>query len=112
MSGIFKNSNCFVDAFLIDNKFYKYHYDSDSDEDYLFKSMNPINVCILLRCLEPLIKNVCEKFKSEKEALEAVNESINKYKESPDDKSLKYYIYEDISLIDFLEIIIHILILH
>ena len=64
--------------------------------------MNPINVCILLRSSEPLMKNICAKFKSEKEALEAVNESINKYKENPDDKSLKYYLYEDISLIDFL----------
>jgi hypothetical protein len=65
--------------------------------------MSPINICLLLRCLEPIINVICIKFGSEKEALKEVNDIIKIFRANPEDEYIKDYKYEDVSLIDCLK---------
>lgn len=55
INDILKNYYSLIDGYNIDNKDFEYFDDSEPEEQIFFKVMSPINICLLLRCLEPII---------------------------------------------------------
>ena len=78
------------------------NYDDDSEDEKFFKLFNPICCCILMRYLEPIIKDICIRFET-KEKAEKEIEKIKNLVESKGDNLSTDYKYKDITLIDLLK---------
>lgn len=96
------NNYSLIDIYLIDFKKICYFDENDPIEEIYFKMNLPINTCLIVRYLEPIIDDICKQFGSEEKSKKEVSDIINSFKENSYDKSLKDYKEGDISLLDCL----------
>ena len=103
MNDKLKNYYSLIDVYEIDNKDAIFFDDDDPIEEIFFKQMLPINTCLIVRYLEPIINDICKRVGSEEKAKKEINNLINLFKANSDEKSLKEYKNEDITLLDCLK---------
>ena len=99
-----KNYYSLIDLYRIDNDDIIYYNDNDPDEEIFFKNMLPINICMIVIYLKPIINSICQKFNSEEKALKDTDDIIKTIKSNSDEKILNNnYKIGDISLIELLK---------